>query len=45
MGLSHELSRAAVRFSFGKSNTAGDVEEIVEAVARVVSRLREFARA
>jgi cysteine desulfurase len=45
MGLSHELSRAAVRFSFGKSSGAGDVEEIVEAVARVVSRLREFARA
>jgi cysteine desulfurase len=45
MGVSHELSRAAVRFSFGRNNTDGDVEPIVEAVARVVSRLREFARA
>jgi cysteine desulfurase len=45
MGLSHELSRAAVRFSFGRNNTDGDVEQIVEAVAKVVKRLREFARA
>jgi cysteine desulfurase len=45
MGLSHELSRAAVRFSFGQSSTAGDVEQIVEALAKVVERLRQFARA
>jgi cysteine desulfurase len=45
MGLSHELTRAAVRFSFGTGNTAGDVEQIVEALTRVVGRLRQFARA
>jgi cysteine desulfurase len=43
MGLSHELSRAAVRFSLGAGNTAGDVEKIVEALTKVVGRLREFA--
>jgi len=44
MGLSHELTRAAVRFSFGKSNTVTDVDRIVEALEKVVGRLREFAR-
>jgi len=45
MGLPHELARAAVRFSFGVSNTAGDVDYILDAVARVVERLRQFAPA
>ena len=44
MGLSHELSRAAVRFSFGTSNTVADVEKIGEALGKVVDRLRQFAR-
>jgi cysteine desulfurase len=44
MGLPHELARAAVRFSFGRNNTAADVGYILEAVARVVERLRQFAR-
>jgi cysteine desulfurase len=44
MGLSHELARAAVRFSFGKGNTAEDVEYIVEALPKVITRLRQFAR-
>ena len=43
MGLPHELARAAVRFSFGKSNTPEDVDYILDAVARVVERLRTFA--
>ncbi|HTS16858.1 MAG TPA: cysteine desulfurase family protein [Verrucomicrobiae bacterium] len=43
MGLSHELSRAAVRFSFGKNNTADEVEQILEALAKVVERLRTFS--
>jgi len=45
MGVSHELARAAVRFSFGKENTAEDVADILEAVTKVVERLRTFARA
>ena len=44
MGLSHELARAAVRFSFGKGNTAEDVEYILEALPKVIQRLRRFAR-
>lgn len=43
MGLSQELARAAVRFSFGKDNTTDDVDSILEALARVVDRLRAFA--
>ena len=44
MGLSHDLARAAVRVSFGKGNTAEDVEYIVEALPKVITRLRQFAR-
>lgn len=44
MGLPHELARAAVRFSFGEANTAEDVPVILEALVRVVERLRSFAR-
>jgi cysteine desulfurase len=44
MGLPHELARAAVRFSFGTGNTAEDVPAILDALARVVERLRSFAR-
>jgi cysteine desulfurase len=44
MGLPHELARAAVRFSFGKSNTAEDIDYILEALPKVVNRLRQFAR-
>ena len=44
MGLPHELARAAVRFSFGESNTSEDVGCILEALRRVIDRLRKFAR-
>ncbi len=43
MGLPHELARAAVRFSFGKSNTGEDVDYILKALDRVVERLRAFS--
>lgn len=43
MGLPRELARAAVRFSFGTGNTARDVDDILEALVRVVGRLRAFA--
>jgi len=45
MGLPHELARAAVRFSFGKSSTGEDVDYILDALTKVVDRLRQFARA
>ena len=43
MGLSRELARSAVRFSFGKGSSVADVEAIVAALERVVRRLRQFA--
>jgi cysteine desulfurase len=43
MGLPHELARAAVRFSFGAGNTEADVPVILDALDRVVRRLRTFA--
>ena len=42
MGLPHELTRAAVRFSFGAANTPADIPMILDALARVVERLRTF---
>jgi cysteine desulfurase len=42
MGLPHELARAAVRFSFGKASTPGDMDYIFKALDRVVERLRAF---
>jgi cysteine desulfurase len=43
MGLPHELARSAVRFSFGAGNTVEDVGYILDALSRVVERLRTFA--
>ncbi len=43
MGLPHELARAAVRFSLGKSSTVEDVDSIQKALERVVERLRAFS--
>jgi cysteine desulfurase len=43
MGLPHELARSAVRFSFGKNSAAEDVDYILEALKRVVGRLRTFS--
>ena len=43
MGLPHDLARAAVRFSFGKSSTAEDADYIMKALKRVVERLRAFS--
>ena len=44
MGLPKELARAAVRFSFGKDSVPVDVPEILAALVRVVTRLRQFGR-
>jgi cysteine desulfurase len=45
MGLPRELARAAVRFSFGRDNTAEDVRCILEILPKLIERLRTFARA
>jgi len=40
MGRSKELANASIRFSLGRTNTAGDVEIAADAVVREVTRLR-----
>jgi cysteine desulfurase len=44
MGLPHELARSAVRFSFGTGNSEADVQVILDALTRVVERLRRFSQ-
>ena len=41
MGLSNELARASLRFSFGRFNADSDPATAAEAVRRIVARLRE----
>jgi cysteine desulfurase len=45
IGLTPEQARSSVRFSLGRSNTAEQVDELVEAVAESVARLRKLAPA
>lgn len=40
LGLSDELARASIRFSFGKGNSAEDVEYTLDILSRVVNQLR-----
>jgi cysteine desulfurase len=40
MGRSPATAKATLRFSFGKSNTNGDIETTVEVLTRVISRMR-----
>lgn len=42
MGVPPELTQASVRFSLGRDNTADQIEQAVEVVARVVCRLRSM---
>src|SRR6185369_898443 len=39
LGRNDELARGAIRFSFGKDNTAEDVDYVLEVLARVVAKL------
>lgn len=43
LGRTEELARGAIRFSFGKDNTADDVEYVLEVLPRVVNKLREMS--
>ena len=45
IGLTREQARSSVRFSLGRSNTAGQVDALIEAVAEVVAHLRKLAPA
>jgi cysteine sulfinate desulfinase/cysteine desulfurase-like protein len=43
MGLSAERARASMRFSLGRSNTAEQVDALVDALAGAVEHLRRIA--
>ncbi len=43
LGRNDELSRGAIRFSFGKDNTEEDVDYVLEVLPRVVERLRQLS--
>ncbi|MFQ5602512.1 MAG: cysteine desulfurase family protein [bacterium] len=40
MGLSQDLNRSAIRFSLGRGNTSEDIDRTVDALTRIVQRLR-----
>ncbi len=43
LGLTHEMSHGSVRFSLGKSNTAADVEYLLEIMPPIVERMRSMS--
>ena len=43
LGRDDELSRGAIRFSFGKDNTEEDVDYVIDVLAQVVERLRRLS--
>ncbi|MGH9872566.1 MAG: cysteine desulfurase family protein [Pyrinomonadaceae bacterium] len=43
LGRNDELARGAIRFSFGKDNTADDVDYVLEVLPRVVEKLRQLS--
>lgn len=43
MGLSNDKARASLRFSFGRFNSAGDLERACELIPQVVEKLRSLA--
>lgn len=45
MGLSNDQARASLRFSFGRFNSAGDIERACEAIPQVVEKLRSLSPA
>ncbi len=43
LGVSDEVARGSIRFSFGKDNTEADVDHVVEVLSRAVERLRALS--
>ncbi|HZN06364.1 MAG TPA: cysteine desulfurase family protein [Pyrinomonadaceae bacterium] len=43
LGVSDEVARGSIRFSFGKGNTEADVDYVVEVLSRAVERLRALS--
>src|SRR5687767_12111217 len=43
LGVSEEVARGSIRFSFGKDNTEADVDYVVDVLSRAVERLRALS--
>jgi cysteine desulfurase len=43
LGRNDELARGAIRFSFGKDNTAAEVDYVVDVLSRVTQKLRRLS--
>jgi cysteine desulfurase len=43
LGLSHEMSHGSVRFSLGKSNTAEEIDYLLEIMPPIVERMRSMS--
>jgi cysteine desulfurase len=43
LGVSDEVARGSIRFSFGKGNTEADVDYVVDVLSRAVERLRALS--
>jgi cysteine desulfurase len=43
IGGNHERAHGSVRFSFGRYNTAGDVDAVVGALTEVIISLRQIS--
>ena len=43
LGRNDELARGAIRFSFGKDNTAAEVDYVVDVLSRVTEKLRRLS--
>ena len=43
LGVSDEVARGSIRFSFGKDNTDADVDYVLEVLSRAVERLRALS--
>lgn len=43
LGVSDEIARGSIRFSFGKENTEADVDYVVEVLVQAVERLRALS--
>ena len=43
LGLSHEVAHGSLRLSLGRYNTEEEIEQVLEALPRIVGRLREMS--
>ncbi len=43
IGLPHEIAHGSLRVSFGKYNTINDVEPLIQALEKIVTRLRDMS--